>query len=159
MFTIGQFSTLSQVSIKTLRFYDECELLKPTYTDAARLAMADSARRLFSLDYHTRRRCQSLQSTCPTAWSRRHARHFDVSLQYAQTKFENDILARPRIARIGNTKISLRVVSLSAVIKTVKHYLSGNQGKTSITSSALRPAIYRQETFVSRFQSECSLSA
>ncbi len=35
MFTIGQFSTLSQVSIKTLRFYDECELLKPTYTDAA----------------------------------------------------------------------------------------------------------------------------
>ncbi|CAN5716664.1 MerR family transcriptional regulator [soil metagenome] len=35
MFTIGQFSTLSQISIKTLRFYDECELLKPTYTDAA----------------------------------------------------------------------------------------------------------------------------
>lgn len=34
MFTIGQFSTLSQISVKTLRFYDECELLKPTYTDA-----------------------------------------------------------------------------------------------------------------------------
>jgi len=49
MFTIGQFSNLSQVSIKTLRFYDECELLKPTYTDAAtgyRFYSANLLRRL-----------------------------------------------------------------------------------------------------------------
>jgi DNA-binding transcriptional MerR regulator len=31
MFRIGDFSKLSQVSVKTLRFYDEIGLLKPTY--------------------------------------------------------------------------------------------------------------------------------
>src|SRR5262245_3543335 len=34
MFRIGDFSKLSQVSIKTLRFYDEIGLLKPTYVDS-----------------------------------------------------------------------------------------------------------------------------
>jgi DNA-binding transcriptional MerR regulator len=33
MFRIGDFARLSQVSIKTLRFYDEVGLLKPTYVD------------------------------------------------------------------------------------------------------------------------------
>jgi DNA-binding transcriptional MerR regulator len=33
MFRIGDFSKLSQVSIKALRFYDEIGLLKPTYVD------------------------------------------------------------------------------------------------------------------------------
>jgi DNA-binding transcriptional MerR regulator len=33
MFRIGDFSKLSQVSIKALRFYDEIDLLKPTYVD------------------------------------------------------------------------------------------------------------------------------
>jgi DNA-binding transcriptional MerR regulator len=33
MFRIGDFSRLSQVSIKTLRFYDEVGLLKPTFVD------------------------------------------------------------------------------------------------------------------------------
>src|SRR5262245_1219135 len=33
MFRIGDFSRLSQVSIKALRFYDEVGLLKPTYVD------------------------------------------------------------------------------------------------------------------------------
>jgi len=33
MFRIGDFSRLSQVSIKTLRFYDEAGLLKPTFVD------------------------------------------------------------------------------------------------------------------------------
>ena len=33
MFRIGDFSRLSQVSIKTLRFYDEVGLLKPTLVD------------------------------------------------------------------------------------------------------------------------------
>jgi DNA-binding transcriptional MerR regulator len=33
MFRIGDFSKLSQVSVKTLRFYDEAGLLKPTYVD------------------------------------------------------------------------------------------------------------------------------
>jgi DNA-binding transcriptional MerR regulator len=35
MFRIGAFSRLSQVSVKTLRFYDEVGLLKPTFVDAA----------------------------------------------------------------------------------------------------------------------------
>jgi DNA-binding transcriptional MerR regulator len=35
MFRIGDFSGLSQVSIKTLRFYDEVGLLKPTFVDGA----------------------------------------------------------------------------------------------------------------------------
>jgi DNA-binding transcriptional MerR regulator len=35
MFRIGDFSRLSQVSVKTLRFYDEVGLLKPTFVDAA----------------------------------------------------------------------------------------------------------------------------
>lgn len=33
MLRIGDFSKLSQVSVKTLRFYDEIGLLKPTYVD------------------------------------------------------------------------------------------------------------------------------
>jgi DNA-binding transcriptional MerR regulator len=33
MFRIGDFSKLSQVSVKALRFYDEVGLLKPTYVD------------------------------------------------------------------------------------------------------------------------------
>jgi len=33
MFRIGDFSRLSQVSVKALRFYDEVGLLKPTYVD------------------------------------------------------------------------------------------------------------------------------
>src|SRR5215470_12231114 len=33
MFRIGDFSKLGQVSIKSLRFYDEVGLLKPTYVD------------------------------------------------------------------------------------------------------------------------------
>jgi DNA-binding transcriptional MerR regulator len=33
MLKIGDFSKLSQVSVKTLRFYDEIGLLKPTYVD------------------------------------------------------------------------------------------------------------------------------
>ena len=33
MFRIGDFSRLSQVSVKTLRFYDEIGLLKPSYVD------------------------------------------------------------------------------------------------------------------------------
>jgi DNA-binding transcriptional MerR regulator/effector-binding domain-containing protein len=33
MFRIGDFSKLAQVSVKTLRFYDEVGLLKPTYVD------------------------------------------------------------------------------------------------------------------------------
>src|SRR5215468_523952 len=33
MFRIGDFSKLSQVSVKALRFYDEVALLKPTYVD------------------------------------------------------------------------------------------------------------------------------
>jgi len=33
MFRIGDFSRLSQVSVKALRFYDEMGLLKPTYVD------------------------------------------------------------------------------------------------------------------------------
>jgi DNA-binding transcriptional MerR regulator len=35
MFRIGDFSRLSQVSIKALRFYDEVGLLKPTFVDGA----------------------------------------------------------------------------------------------------------------------------
>ena len=35
MYRIGDFSRLSQVSIKALRFYDECGLLKPTLVDGA----------------------------------------------------------------------------------------------------------------------------
>jgi DNA-binding transcriptional MerR regulator len=35
MFRIGEFSRLSQVSIKALRFYDELGLLKPTFVDRA----------------------------------------------------------------------------------------------------------------------------
>lgn len=35
MFRIGDFSRLSQVSVKTLRFYDEVGLLKPTFVDAS----------------------------------------------------------------------------------------------------------------------------
>ena len=35
MFRIGDFSNLSQVSIKALRFYDEVGLLKPTFVDGA----------------------------------------------------------------------------------------------------------------------------
>jgi DNA-binding transcriptional MerR regulator len=35
MFRIGDFSRLSQVSVKALRFYDEVGLLKPTYVDRA----------------------------------------------------------------------------------------------------------------------------
>jgi DNA-binding transcriptional MerR regulator len=35
MFRIGDFSRLSQVSIKALRFYDEVGLLKPTFVDDA----------------------------------------------------------------------------------------------------------------------------
>lgn len=33
MFKISEFSKLSQVSIKTLRYYDQLGLLKPAYTD------------------------------------------------------------------------------------------------------------------------------
>lgn len=33
MFKISEFSKLSQVPAKTLRFYDQLELLKPAYTD------------------------------------------------------------------------------------------------------------------------------
>src|SRR5262245_39032057 len=33
MFRIGDFSRLSQVSVKALRFYDEVGLLKPSYVD------------------------------------------------------------------------------------------------------------------------------
>lgn len=33
MLRIGDFSRLSQVSVKTLRFYDEIDLLKPSYVD------------------------------------------------------------------------------------------------------------------------------
>ena len=33
MIRIGDFSRLSQVSIKALRYYDEMGLLKPTYVD------------------------------------------------------------------------------------------------------------------------------
>src|SRR5262245_26373347 len=33
MFRIGDFSRLSRVSVKALRFYDEVGLLKPTYVD------------------------------------------------------------------------------------------------------------------------------
>ena len=33
MFKIGDFSKLSRVSVKTLRYYDELGLLKPTYVD------------------------------------------------------------------------------------------------------------------------------
>jgi len=35
MFRIGDFARLSRVSVKTLRFYDEVGLLKPTYVDRA----------------------------------------------------------------------------------------------------------------------------
>jgi DNA-binding transcriptional MerR regulator len=35
MFRIGDFSRLSRVSVKALRFYDEVGLLKPTYVDRA----------------------------------------------------------------------------------------------------------------------------
>src|SRR5262245_57914381 len=35
MFRIGDFSRLSQVSVKALRFYDEVGLLKPTFVDRA----------------------------------------------------------------------------------------------------------------------------
>lgn len=35
MFRIGNFSRLSQVSVKALRFYDEVGLLKPTFVDGA----------------------------------------------------------------------------------------------------------------------------
>ncbi|HEY9435857.1 MAG TPA: MerR family DNA-binding transcriptional regulator, partial [Blastocatellia bacterium] len=33
MFRIGDFSKLTRVSVKALRFYDEVGLLKPTYVD------------------------------------------------------------------------------------------------------------------------------
>src|SRR5215471_5798420 len=33
MFRIGDFSKLTRVSVKALRFYDEMGLLKPTYVD------------------------------------------------------------------------------------------------------------------------------
>lgn len=33
MFKISEFSKISQVSVKTLRYYDQLNLLKPTYTD------------------------------------------------------------------------------------------------------------------------------
>ena len=33
MYTIGQFSKIGRVSTKTLRYYDEIDLLKPTYVD------------------------------------------------------------------------------------------------------------------------------
>ena len=35
MLKIGEFSSLSQISIKTLRYYDEVRLLKPMYVDEA----------------------------------------------------------------------------------------------------------------------------
>lgn len=35
MFRIGDFSRLSQISVKALRYYDEIGLLKPTYVDTA----------------------------------------------------------------------------------------------------------------------------
>lgn len=35
MFKIGEFSTLSKTTIKTLRYYDEIGLLKPAYIDEA----------------------------------------------------------------------------------------------------------------------------
>ena len=34
MFKIGEFSKLTQVSIRMLRYYDETGLLKPAQTDA-----------------------------------------------------------------------------------------------------------------------------
>ncbi|CAM4353194.1 MerR family transcriptional regulator [Paenibacillus sp. MB22_1] len=33
MFKISEFSKLSQVPVKTLRFYDQLDLLKPAYKD------------------------------------------------------------------------------------------------------------------------------
>ncbi len=33
MFKVGEFSKLSQVSVKTLRYYDELGLLKPSQVD------------------------------------------------------------------------------------------------------------------------------
>ncbi|KOS63769.1 hypothetical protein AN161_04020 [Lysinibacillus sp. FJAT-14222] len=33
MYKISEFSKLSQVSVKTLRYYDQLNLLKPAYTD------------------------------------------------------------------------------------------------------------------------------
>jgi len=33
MFKIGDFSRISQVSVKTLRYYDEIGLLKPAHVD------------------------------------------------------------------------------------------------------------------------------
>ncbi|MFD1900390.1 MerR family transcriptional regulator [Enterococcus termitis] len=35
MLSIGDFSKVSQVSPKTLRYYDEIDLLKPSYTDVS----------------------------------------------------------------------------------------------------------------------------
>jgi DNA-binding transcriptional MerR regulator len=49
MFKIGDFSRLSQISVKTLRYYDEIGLLKPSKVDqftGYRLYSADQLPRL-----------------------------------------------------------------------------------------------------------------
>jgi effector-binding domain-containing protein len=60
MLSIGKFSTLSRISVKALRFYDEEALLKPGYTDAksgyryyssAQLSEANLIRLLRSLEF------------------------------------------------------------------------------------------------------------
>ena len=33
MYKIGEFSKLTDLSVRTLRYYDECGILKPEYTD------------------------------------------------------------------------------------------------------------------------------
>ena len=45
MFKISEFSRLSQVSVKTLRYYDELGLLKPAHTDPLRLKFKYPLRR------------------------------------------------------------------------------------------------------------------
>ncbi|MEA4820736.1 MAG: MerR family DNA-binding transcriptional regulator, partial [Erysipelotrichales bacterium] len=43
MFRIGEFSRLAKTTIKTLRFYDEIVLFKPTFVD-------DNGYRYYSID-------------------------------------------------------------------------------------------------------------
>ncbi|WP_221568748.1 MerR family transcriptional regulator [Alkalihalobacillus sp. TS-13] len=50
MFKISEFSKLSQVSAKTLRYYDQIDLLKPTHTDADTGYRYYTADQLFQLN-------------------------------------------------------------------------------------------------------------
>ena len=56
MFKIGEFSKLTQVSIRMLRYYDENDLLKPAQTDPF------SGYRLYSVEQIPRLQRKGLES-------------------------------------------------------------------------------------------------